>query len=1358
MGAELGRISGPLLSADLLRNGIDLAFDTDLLYLDVTNGRIGIKSDIPNRPLTVQGTANTTNLISNTSLTVGNFIVSTNRIQHSAGEIYISPNQTSDPTILITTVETDNLRVTDQLIENFTADSTIEISPNGLGIVNFYTDKVNITGNLHTTGNITLDGNIIFGSDDQDSVTFNSDITSNMVPDITATYDLGTDLKQWNTLFVNQVVADSVEVDNIVVNGINLTLMTGNTIYVSINGSNDNLGTHYSDPVRTLKHALSIASSGTEVVVFSGDYQEQFPLTIPQGVSVKGAGIRAVSITPTVETSSNDAFLLNGETTVSHLTVTGFDAPGYAFKFAPNMTVSTRSPYIQHVTVITQDPLAGNGALADGSVVNTASLEASMLFHAVTMIVPGAVGVSATNGARVEWLNSFTYFADTGIYLLDGTLGFAGENTRFGAEIRSVSSANVYGNYGVIADGEHTLAYLIGHNFGYVGSGINSSNDRSLAIQANEIVELNNGTIYFDSMDHKGDYRVGDIFYVNQETGVVSFDAQSINFGAQGNITLEGLDGSTVVNKDFVQSGNIRFVDNTIASLLGPINISSFDNVATLNTDVNIAKDLFITGNFNIAGSEITFGDQLSDTVTIVNLLTQTIKPNVTNLYTLGADIVGDPRAWNTLYIDLLDVDAVTQISNNTISILATDTDLVLDTAGTGKVVVEATDVDITNNLIVNADLTISGTSLVNGISTTSIIQTGNFNQTGSADIVGDTQSNNILVTDTGSYLQLPGLLFGSINPATGIIAGRGTDVDLIISATTAGKVYIPFNDVLIDNNLSVGGTLNVTSTSAVTDIDLTGNITLLGSYNLTGNFDTTGTVESNSITATADSVLILPRITINGSNILGTFPNADVGFVAAGSGRIYIPSNNVVIDNNLLVNGSLEVENTSALFEDVTANNITLVGNYNQTGNTRVDGILQAGALVLDSNSYLDVGNFRIQNQTIAGKLIDGDVVYTADGTGVVKIGQTIYFDSLEIGTTAAQSLISETNEIFIAENGEEFVSEGVDVDVDIQITPVDGNLVIDSRSFLLAPSSNSVVHTLTTAGEIRFNTTSSTDSTIIDGGTSESTVFESVIDGGNATDRNHEISGGNATTTNTTSIIIDGGTSESTIFESIIAGGDASGIDNDISGGNATTIYQVSAVPGSEPTEVYGLEGYAATGSQWLMNVFSSNRQTGIFEENNTINFFTTDKTIRSYIDQTGWYTTTALELGNFNIVGTTISNKSSTTDSTLTVSGTGSTFFNNNKLDTNNFYTPPNGALVLSNTGVGYVKFNDTNGVQFGVGSDLNHPATPETGTVRYNTDLEYSEVYDTSVGWIPLSGQPLSADDYTGVNNLWALILG
>ncbi len=38
----VGRISGPLLKANLERNGIDLAVETDLLYIDATNNRIGI--------------------------------------------------------------------------------------------------------------------------------------------------------------------------------------------------------------------------------------------------------------------------------------------------------------------------------------------------------------------------------------------------------------------------------------------------------------------------------------------------------------------------------------------------------------------------------------------------------------------------------------------------------------------------------------------------------------------------------------------------------------------------------------------------------------------------------------------------------------------------------------------------------------------------------------------------------------------------------------------------------------------------------------------------------------------------------------------------------------------------------------------------------------------------------------------------------------------------------------------------------------------------------------------------------------------------------------------------------------------
>ena len=45
-GHEVGRISGPLLKSNLQRTS-DLAFETDLLYIAHTNGKIGIKDDAP---------------------------------------------------------------------------------------------------------------------------------------------------------------------------------------------------------------------------------------------------------------------------------------------------------------------------------------------------------------------------------------------------------------------------------------------------------------------------------------------------------------------------------------------------------------------------------------------------------------------------------------------------------------------------------------------------------------------------------------------------------------------------------------------------------------------------------------------------------------------------------------------------------------------------------------------------------------------------------------------------------------------------------------------------------------------------------------------------------------------------------------------------------------------------------------------------------------------------------------------------------------------------------------------------------------------------------------------------------------
>ena len=113
-----------------------------------------------------------------------------------------------------------------------------------------------------------------------------------------------------------------------------------------------------------------------------------------------------------------------------------FPDNGYSFRFATDFEVTTRSPYIRNVSAITkgsvitaEDPRgfnagdAGKGPYVDGAYATANSKEASMLFHSCTFITPGVDGLTATNGARIEWLNSFTYFANRGIYAFDSNEG-----------------------------------------------------------------------------------------------------------------------------------------------------------------------------------------------------------------------------------------------------------------------------------------------------------------------------------------------------------------------------------------------------------------------------------------------------------------------------------------------------------------------------------------------------------------------------------------------------------------------------------------------------------------------------------------------------------------------------------------------------------------------------------------------------------------------------------------------------------------------------------------------------------------------------------------------------------------------
>lgn len=766
MGIELGRISGPLLTANLLRDGTDLAFETDLLYLNVLDRRIGVNTDSPTHPLQVAQTLRSTNLKVDILSTFPELRIDTNRIYNPVdGSIYFAPAG-PNPIVDVGGLGVQHLRIRDgSLLENITNNSNFVLSPYTTSdFVNFYTTSVEITGNLHATGNITWDGDITLGNSADDSVSFVAEIASDIVPDLTNEYNIGTDEKRWSNLYSTLVNGQLTTANSLVPNNIDVLLRQGNTYYVSVNGDDSYVGNHLHATFRSVKQALSVAVTGDEIVIFPGNYQEIFPLMVPSGVTVRGAGIRSVSIEPTIETNDKDAFLLNNASTVEFLTVKNFyynatDNTGYGFRLAPGARSYSRSPYIQTVTVITKgsvtslsDPNgflsgdAGRGALVDGAVANGSKVTAdwtgytadddsdltsdggipdivagdsAMLFQAVTFITHGADGLTLTNGVRAEWLNCFTYFANRGIYITRGTEGLAGLGLEFATELRSINSANVYGNYGIVAEGEDILAYLVGHNFGYIGAADNSDNDYGLVIQANEVVATFGAEVFYDSMDHKGDFRIGNVFYVNQETGQVVFDAQSINFGANGSVVFEGDNGVTSVTATEVRAGYIQFKDNTISSLQGPVNILASSGETILNTDVDITGNLVVTGSFAVDGN-IFLGDNPLDLVTVYPNLTQTIKPNTDDFFTLGTTGVGaDEKRWRNIFaagttdfssnVVAGSLDSLTgyfevpdiKIEDGVVSVTATDTDLIVTANGTGSVLVDnlkITDTTIFNN------------------------------------------------------------------------------------------------------------------------------------------------------------------------------------------------------------------------------------------------------------------------------------------------------------------------------------------------------------------------------------------------------------------------------------------------------------------------------------------------------------------------------------------------------------------------------------------------------------------------------------------------------------------------------------
>ena len=192
----IGRITGQMLSANLSRSGTDLAFETTLLVLDVSNSRVGVGTATPATTLhiaatdavrlpagntsqrpsspangdirynstetTIEGYANGSwaNLASGTQLidANGNTSISVEPTA-DADEVHIKTS--GDQTAIFRSASTDlgvtNLSNTASTITGNVTNGNITLTPNGTGVV-AVSSALTVAGAATITGDLTVNG------------------------------------------------------------------------------------------------------------------------------------------------------------------------------------------------------------------------------------------------------------------------------------------------------------------------------------------------------------------------------------------------------------------------------------------------------------------------------------------------------------------------------------------------------------------------------------------------------------------------------------------------------------------------------------------------------------------------------------------------------------------------------------------------------------------------------------------------------------------------------------------------------------------------------------------------------------------------------------------------------------------------------------------------------------------------------------------------------------------------------------------------------------------------------------------------------------------------------------------------
>lgn len=649
------------------------------------------------------------------------------------------------------------------------------------------------SGNVDVTGNVTIGGNITIGDSTTDSITIESDLSSNIIPDVDSTYSIGSDAKRYLNLFGDFVHTTDLRTADLSVSGSTITTLTTNTDLTL-----DAAGTGV---VRATKLEVADLTTGRVVTTTTdGRLQDS------AGLTWNGTRLGAT------EAAIGEVTIVSREisTTSGNITIN----PTANVDFNNNLLVNVQDPSSAQDAATksyVDSQVAGNSL----TIVDDTSTSFVIGPSEILGIVGGADISSLASGDVLTIANTST---------LDSVLGRGATTTTAITLNGGITTTTISATSTITSDSTVTGNRI-------ETSGIRIEDNNIITLNSNDNINLipsgtGNvalGTLVFDADQAVGSGEDNYVLTYDHASGTIRLEANAGGGSAISNVvedTTPQLGGDLDLNSnDITGTGNVNITGNVTstgtvdADTVTTDGISITDNnITSSRSNDNIVLDPSGTGAVQVVGN-----------LTVSGSISGTISGSVTGT------VDADTATVSNLEVDNFKGSAIITVAE---TLASNDTDSALVTAGAIIDYVDAQDANIASDTLTFTNKTFDANGTGNSISNIEVAD-----MAGSAIVI---ESEGISSNDNDTTLPTSAAVKDYVDTnSQGAIATAGN--------TGSGSIGV--GDTL--QALGTTNEINVDAAGSALSFSLADNISGVTSITVSGSLNTDGIqIVDNSISS----------------------------------------------------------------------------------------------------------------------------------------------------------------------------------------------------------------------------------------------------------------------------------------------------------------------------------------------------------------------------------------------------------------------------------------------------------------------------------------------------------------------------